>query len=153
MDQLDQVRAAPPNTNLESQAPRPTNGDENSILFIGRDPTLLGCKAQVLMKAGFRVSAASPVKAKAMLATAGCYGLVVLSHTLLPEEVLEVVMETRARHARTKMLFVLGPDPVSFSLSIFDATVEGLDGPTALIHMATKLLASAESKASGYTAH
>jgi hypothetical protein len=110
------------------------------ILMIGRDPTLMVYKAAVLGTASLAVDTALPGQALTILEEKAPYNLVILSHTLEPDEALHIRNAIRARNLGTKLLLMLGPRGTPLNYELFDATLRGLDGPAALIAKVQQLL-------------
>ena len=113
-----------------------------SILLIGRDPSLQGSRADVLKHSGFDVQMASPKEALGQIAGGHNYPLVVFSHTLDPEEILELGKKIRQQNCSSKLLLILGPDSTPLDFSFFDGTLEGLDGPAALVREVRRLVSA-----------
>lgn len=113
------------------------------VLVIGRDPTMRLYTNEILQSAGFRVHAISPWEAKCLVIDGDrAYSLVVFGHTLHPHDVVEIGMKMRRRSPASKLLLILGPHFDPKTLSIFDATLEGMAGPAALVrevHRLTKI--------------
>lgn len=120
---------------LRNLPPRP------SILIIGCDPTLLAYKAAVLSTANLAVKAASPADTAALLHDGGHYEVVILSHTLEAADVVQISGLVRSKSGKTKILLISGPDTnrMQLDFSEFDATIHGLDGPAAFVHLVRSL--------------
>lgn len=110
------------------------------ILMIGRDPTLMSYKAAVLRTASLSVDTAFAPQAQSILEDGADYKVVVLSHTLEPDEALHIHQIVRAGNAGTKLLLMLGPGGTPLNCELFDAALRGLDGPAALIAKVRELL-------------
>jgi PleD family two-component response regulator len=113
------------------------------ILLIGRDPTMRAYTNEFLQSAGFAVRAIAPWEAKCLVIDGDrAYALVVFCHTLYREDVSEIGTQLRRRSPTSKLLLVLGPHFDPATLSIFDATLEGLSGPAALVREVHRLTKS-----------
>lgn len=111
-----------------------------SILMIGRDPHLMSYRSAVLATAKLSVQSASPTEALAILQNGADYEVVIFSHTLDPTEILEMESTVRRNKPNTKLLLMLGPGDVPPDSAFFDATMHGLDGPSAFIHTVRRLV-------------
>lgn len=110
-----------------------------SVLMIGRDPQLMSYRSAVLATAKLSVQNASPTQAQTILQNGADYDVVILSHTLDPTEILELEKTVRSRKPGAKLLLMLGPGDVPPDCVAFDATMHGLDGPSAFIHTVRRL--------------
>ena len=116
----------------------PTTGVD--ILLIGRDPAMPMYTDEVLRRAGFRVRAITPGEATEVARPdAPTYPLVVFSDTLYPRDISEIGPQFRRRNPASKLLLMLGPDSAPDNFAIFDAMMEGLEGPAALIREVRRL--------------
>ena len=123
------------------------------VLLIGRDPAMRLYTDEVLEKAGFHVRAITPWEAKGMIDDAQTYALVVFSNTLNSGDISEIAAPLRQHNPSQKLLLMLGPDSMPTNLSAFDATLEALEGPAALIRMVRRLAeSSAADNAAGMSA-
>ncbi len=77
---------------------------------------------------------------------APAYPLVVFSDTLSAKDISEIGTQLRQRSPASKMLLMLGPDSTLQNFSMFDATMEGLDGPAALIREVRRLAESSSMR-------
>ena len=104
------------------------------ILFIGCDQTVRSYTDDVLRRAGFGVRVVAPGEAMELVNNDGReYPVVVFSNTLNPQDISEIGRQLRKRSPRSKLLLMLGPDPIPLDSTLFDATLESLEGPVALI--------------------
>lgn len=94
---------------------------------------------EVLQRAGFWVRTVTP--SEAAVEDGHTFPLVVFSNTLSALEVAEIGAEFRRRSPRSRLLLLLGPDSANVNGTLFDAMLEGLEGPAALVRMA-RLLAN-----------
>lgn len=129
-----------PHARRSADVDLPRSGQKPPILMIGRDPTLMTYKAAVLATANLSVATASPAEAESLLVHDANYKLVILSHTLEPNEALHIQQEFRARQPGTRLLLMLGPGGSPLNYGLFDAALRGLDGPAALIGKVRELL-------------
>lgn len=114
--------------------------DGIEVLLIGRDLAMPIYTDEVLRRAGFRVRTVTPMEATEVPGPAApVYPLVVFSDTLYPRDISEIGQRLRHRYPASKLLLMLGPDSTPENFSIFDAMMEGLEGPAALIRMARRL--------------
>ncbi len=110
------------------------------ILLIGRDQIMRLYTDEVLRRAGFVVRSVAPWDAKNIVNDGvQKYPLVVFSHTLYPQDVAEIGTQLRRRCPGSKLLLMLGPDLMPVNFSMFDATIEGLEGPVALVKAVHRL--------------
>ncbi|MEO6830417.1 MAG: hypothetical protein ABI164_11465 [Acidobacteriaceae bacterium] len=109
------------------------------VLLIGRDQTARLYTDEVLRRGGFHVRAVAPREAKNLVDDGVSYAVVVFSNTLDSRDVAEIGTQLRQRIPNAKLLLLLGPDSAAMNLSLFDASIEGLDGPAALIQVARQL--------------
>lgn len=133
-----------PNQNREANRYQQSAGQEGyngvEILLIGRNPATPMYTDEVLRRAGFRVHAITPGQISEMARPdAPTYPLVVFSNTLYPRDISEIGPQLRSRNPASKLLLMLGPDSAPENLPIFDAMMEGLDGPAALIREVRRL--------------
>jgi len=138
-----------PNPNfgsLDQDPPAESNGHSFTqtapILMIGRDPSLMSYKTAVLATANLAVDTALPTQAQTILQNGAGYEVVIFSHTLEADEVLQMERTLRARRPDTKLLLIVGPGSGPVAYELFDATMQGLDGPAALISKVRGLLNS-----------
>ncbi len=132
---------------VETNSFKKSSGSDHSkpveVLLIGRDPTMRVYTDEVLRQAGFHVRSITPWEAKGVLNDdVSAYSLVVFTNTLFPADVSEIGSQLRKRSPGSKLLLMLGPDPMPVSPTMFDGTLEGLDGPAALVREARRLTAS-----------
>lgn len=118
----------------------PPDNQRPPILMIGRDATLMKYKAAVLATANLSTDTAFPVQAQATLRDGANYELIILSHTLDPDEALNIHQTVRARNSRTRLLLMLGPGGTPLDCGLFDAALRGLDGPAALVAKVQEML-------------
>lgn len=111
-----------------------------SILMIGHDPQLMAYRCAVLATAKLSVQSASPSQAQAILRSGANYSVIILSHTLEQTEILEIERTARQCKTDAKLLLMLGPRDVPPDRALFDATMHGLDGPSAFIHTVRRLV-------------
>jgi hypothetical protein len=117
------------------------------ILVVARDQILRVYTDDVLRSAGFPVLSLAPWEARNVLQQGGdAFPLVVFSHTLLPEDISDLGGQVRRVSPETKVLLLRGPEPVSLNPAFYDAAMEGLEGPVALIREVYRLLASSSSE-------
>ncbi len=114
------------------------------VLLIGRETSMRLYTDEVLKQAGFHVRAITPAEARGMIDDgAAAYSLVVFSNTLDSEDLDDIAMPLRQHNPGQKLLLMLGPDSPSVNFSQFDATLEGLEGPAALVRTVRRLAESA----------
>ncbi len=140
----ESVRMCAQSQRREANPPQRFSGSDHSasveILLIGRIPVMPMYTDEVLRQAGFRVRAITPGEAAEVVKeSAAAYPLVVFSDTLSANDISELGVQLRRRSPASKMLLMLGPDSTLQNDSIFDATMEGLDGPAALIREVRRL--------------
>ncbi len=117
------------------------------ILLIGRNQITPMYTDEVLRHAGFRVRAMTPGETMEVVkGDAPAYPLVVFSDTLSAKDISEIGPQLRQRSPASKMLLMLGPDSTLPNSSMFDATMEGLDGPAALIREVRRLTESSSMR-------
>ncbi len=114
------------------------------ILFIGCDQTARMYTDDVLRRAGFGVRVVAPSEAKDLVNDDGhSWPLVVFSNTLNPQNISEIGAQLRKRSPRSRLLLMLGPDSIPVASTLFDATLESLEGPVALIRAVRRLAEAA----------
>ncbi len=119
------------------------------VLLIGPDPSARVYTDEVLKQAGFHVRAITPKEAKGMVDDgAAAYSLVVFSNTLDSRDIVDIAAPLRQHNPGQKLLLMLGPDSPRIAFSDFDATLEGLDGPAALVRLVRRLTESSEANGS-----
>ncbi|MGC1782368.1 MAG: hypothetical protein WA708_07610 [Acidobacteriaceae bacterium] len=133
----------PSNPKIAKKMPGSDHLAAFKILVIARDQILRVYTDDVLRSAGFLVQSLAPWEARTALQHGGdTFPVIVFSHTLLPEDISELGRQVRRVSPGTKVLLLRGPEPVSFNPAYYDAAMEGLEGPIALIKEVHRLLAS-----------
>ena len=129
--------------NLVRKSPEREHFSMPEVLLIGRDQHARMYTDDVLRRGGFHVRAIAPWEADRVLHDGiDSFSLVIFSNTLYPQDIADIGSRMRRHSPNIKLLLILGPDSTPASASLFDATLEGLDGPTALIRAARQLAES-----------
>ncbi len=129
--------------NFARKSPGTDHSAMLQILLIGRDQNARLYTDEVLRRGGFSVRAIAPWEAKNVVADGvDKYPLVIFSNTLNTQDISEIGTQLRRSCPGTKLLLMLGPDSAPVNNSLFDAMLEGLEGPVALIR-AVRYLAEA----------
>jgi|GEM_PF-4286992 len=127
-----------------------THSGHAEILLIQRKETAQLYTDEVLRRAGFWVRAVTP--SEASVEDGHAYSLIVFSNTLNARDVAEIGSEFRRRCPRARLLLLLGPNSAGVDASLFDAALEGLEGPTALVRLARLLADDSMHGAQGMSA-
>jgi hypothetical protein len=136
-------------TNPSKKLPDLDSSPFADILLIGRDATTRLYTDEVLQQAGFKVISIGPWEAKNLVKyEIYTYPVIIFSHTLHPADITEIGSQMRRRIPGSKLLLIVGSDPMPVSFDLFDTVIDGLDGPKALIRKVRRLseLASETSK-------
>ena len=129
-----------PQGNVEQplrKAPQPDGVADVEVLLIQRKEKAQLYTDEVLRRAGFWVRVVTPSN---VFEDGRAYPLVVFSNTLTVKDVTEIGAQFRRRSPHSRLLLVLGPESSGVNTPMFDAVLEGLEGPAALIR-AARLLA------------
>jgi hypothetical protein len=112
----------------------------SSILIYGHDPVLLDTRRWVLEKARFRIATAAALPAVLAAMTQEAPDLLVLCHTLAPDERTSARTAAASLRPPVKTLSFCAMHPVASEEGISDATVDSLAGAEGLIAAARRLL-------------
>lgn len=99
---------------------------------------------EVLRHAGFSVHAIEPdeLREYMQLASLPPYPLVIFSNTVGPQDAAFLGMQLRRHLPYSKILLMCGPDAIPPNQPIFNAILETLRGPAALVREVQRLMTS-----------
>ena len=130
-----------PDTDVPTAAP---NGSEQTRILLVRqsetDDTIHGRRVE---KSWFLRQGRYSGEVQAVVNDGiAAYSLFVMSHTLAPEDLSEAAIQLRRSHPSAKIILMEGPNMPDVDPALYDGTLDGLDGPKALIRQVHRLLAS-----------
>ena len=110
-----------------------------AVLMIGADTELLSSRAAVIRKGGWQTTLANPVAVEALLATGSKFPVAIFCTTLSRDDNAGLASLFRRSSPETKLLLLLRSNYSHQPISLFDAAMEVLDGPDALIGTVRRL--------------
>ena len=111
------------------------------IVVYGHDQSLLDTRTWVLEGAGYQVSQASEFSELERAAGSQVVGLVVMCHTLTPEQCDETRASLQNYRPSIKRLLITANRPIAIQ-AVGEPTISAFDGPRALIDMVAKVLSA-----------
>ena len=130
-----------PDTDVPTAAPN--DPEQTRILLVRQSETTTLYTDDVLRNAGFLVTVTTPAQVPAVVNDGiASYSLFVMSHTLAPEDLSEAAVQLRQSHPSAKIILMEGSNMPDVDPTLYDGTLDGLDGPKALIRQVHRLIAS-----------
>ncbi len=111
------------------------------IVVYGHDPTLLDTRTWVLERAGYRVLQASQFSELEQAADSLSVDLVVMCHTLTPQQCEEARASLQRQQPATKRLLITTNRLFSLQ-AMGEPVISAFDGPRALIDVIEKVLSA-----------
>lgn len=114
--------------------PSPDASAQMRVLLIRDTTNRTVYRADVLKRAGFFARAITDADFPALLNDdAVVFNVVVMCHSLKPEDVQNFTLRLRQRNARTKVILISGAESCDVDPSSYDLLIDSLAGPEALI--------------------
>ena len=108
------------------------------LLSVGLDPLLMGIRSKLLADAGYEVMPSFTSREAFQIFISRDIDLVILCHTIPPEEKTKLIVSMKERNKRTPVVTIHADGEADGKL--VDAYVHSLDGPEALLSCVAEVL-------------